>query len=193
MPEYAFNRAFYVPPLLVCHYLVGQGHGPIVGQSHHPNPTISMLEASRQHSEFSRYFPRIRGTPPKRLVAKRARAKNYDDVVAGMHNFIDWADKMVSGTKTELNSQSLKPVMHYLFGRFCHHTGVRGAEKEKMKRALDTFLGGVKNEYLEYEKEKPIVRDSGSYQMKGGFRRNQKCYCGSGIKYKRCHIGVLPS
>lgn len=148
-----------------------------------------------KHCEFSRYFPRIRGTPQKYKgpALKRARSKGYEDTMQGMRNFIEFADKASASAKIELNSVNFKPWMHRLFNTFCDLTGIRGTEKRQMRAFLDTELEKLKQEYIEWEKDNPIKTTKPEFKSTGGFERNKPCWCGSKKKYKRCHIGALPS
>jgi hypothetical protein len=137
--------------------------------------------AKPKHSEFSRYFPRIRGTPQKFKGPKRARAKVqqiypdgfgipsiYADVMKGLENFFGWADHVTTnmvknGEKDaeqnpwklqEPSSRILGVQLHFLFGKFCDMTGTRGREKAAMRRLLDREIVKLKKEFVEFENNK---------------------------------------
>lgn len=155
-----------------------------------------------EHSEFSRFFPRIRGTPVKRVPFKGRRFRiAHDWSKTGCHaevmNFFEWADKIIQATAKQdetfqLTGLSLRPLMSILFTRYCDGKRIMGTQRATMKRFMVTELTDIRKE-IEATSAKVVTKPTEQWKATPGFERNQRCWCGSGKKYKRCHNGEIPS
>lgn len=109
------------------------------------------------HSTFSKFFPRIYGTPPKRIPFKGRRNKPAADwSKTGCHAqamaFLEWADKVLQARAKKdetfkLTTTNLRPEIMQLFSLYTKLVyRVAGSQKETMKRFVLTTLAELRTE-----------------------------------------------
>lgn len=116
------------------------------------------MEASRpRDSEFSKYFPRIRGTPQRRSHVQRddktfVGGRRLKKLGVGFNEFVNWADKMVTFQKIELTSGNFDGHMDLLLNQFCKVHRIMGSQKSSAKMRWRLEASKLKKEFRDFEK-----------------------------------------